>query len=66
MAVLFLPFSLLVPKEFKIIWFSNLLTMIISDECYSRDSKLDIFLFPVSFFFFLFLFLLNLVEIVIV
>jgi len=35
--ILFKPFGLLAPKTFKIIWFSNLSTLSIPDEVYSRN-----------------------------
>jgi hypothetical protein len=35
--ILFKPFGLLAPKTFKIIWFSNLSTLSIPDEGYSRN-----------------------------
>jgi hypothetical protein len=32
------PFGFLAPKHFKIIWLSNILTLNISDEGYSRNT----------------------------
>ena len=37
---LFLPFGLLAPMDFYIFWLSNLLTMIGTNEGYSRNSYL--------------------------
>ena len=37
LTILFRPFGLLVPKTFKIIWFSNLSTLSVPDEGYSRN-----------------------------
>jgi hypothetical protein len=34
--ILFRPFSCLVPKDFKIVWLSNILSMSVCDESYSR------------------------------
>ena len=48
-----MPFSFLAPKDFKIIWLSNILTLSVADEGYSRNASctfnfLDKILLPVS------------------
>jgi hypothetical protein len=45
LAVLFKSFVFLAPKDSDIIWFCNLLTLIVSGEDYSRHSALDIYLY---------------------
>ena len=39
MAILFRPLGLLASKTFKIIWLSNLSTLSVHDEAYSRNSS---------------------------
>jgi hypothetical protein len=39
LSTLFRPFGFLVPKDFKIIWLLNILSLSVSDEDYSRNAS---------------------------